>query len=142
MAAPSIARENFSTVSAVWRMRTTLVWLKASSARAWYFRLTRLPSVRVAMMAKVTKPMPPTCTRANTTAWPKKLRSVAGSISIRPVTVTADVAVNSASNTPKGWRCATGRDSSTVPIRIRTRKLPARTAGGLACSCPVRRAWR
>jgi len=134
MAAPSIARENFSTVSAVWRMRDTLVWLKASSARAWYFRLTRLPSVRAAMMAKVTKPMPPICTRDNKTAWPKKLRSVAGSMTIRPVTVTADVAENSASNTPKGWRCEIGRESSAVPARIRKRKLPARTAGGLACN--------
>ena len=77
-------------------------------------------------------PNPPSWISARITTWPKGLQWSAVSTTTRPVTHTADVAVNSASS---GWVQSPlaeeiGRTRMTVPIVIRTRKPRASTPAG------------
>ncbi len=76
------------------------------------------------MVVTVTMPSPPNCTSSRITAWPNRLQCSAVTTVVSPVTQVDEVAVNSASSS--GVDCpsadAAGRESSTVPIRIATRK--------------------
>ena len=49
------------------------------------------------------------------TPWPTTVRSLPTSITVRPVTVTAEVAVNRASQSPTLVLEQSGLDSSSVP---------------------------
>ena len=87
------------------------------------------PMSRSSMVAKVMKPRPPSWIRHSSTTWPKRLKVVAVSRTIRPVTHTAEVEVNSASNQPMlaPDRVAQGRESNMLPIRMMLAKPAAMT---------------
>ena len=69
------------------------------------------------------KPRPPTWTSPTITACPKPLQWVPVSTTARPVTVTAEVAVNAAASGEvgaPGW-VAHGSISSSVPVEMTIR---------------------
>ena len=74
--------------------------------------------------AAVTTPRPPTWMSSRITACPKEDQKVAVSCTTRPVTHTAETAVNRLSAKPAlpGARRETGSISSSVPARISAAK--------------------
>ena len=86
------------------------------------------PSATMIIVAKTIKPRPPTWIRTSRTICPKTEKVVPVSTATRPVTQTADVAVNRLSNRPMPFplREAAGNASKTVPSRITARKPRAR----------------
>src|SRR5690606_41047457 len=60
---------------------------------------------------------------------------------LRPVTVTAEVAVNSAVKKPRGLSAAKGRQSRPAPSTMSSMNPPASTMGGLALNTPPLRSF-
>ena len=80
--------------------------------------MRRLSRIRM-MVLKVMNPRPPIWIRVMRINCPRKVRSFPGSITVRPVTQTAEVAVNNASIKARGsWVLHTGMCSSSAPSRI------------------------
>jgi hypothetical protein len=76
-------------------------------------------------------PSPPSWMRARMTAWPKPLKAVAVSTTTRPVTQTAEVAVNRASTKAiRPPRALAGSQRRTPPARMARTKLRARARAG------------
>ena len=63
---------------------------------------------------------------------PNRVNEVPVSIITKPVTVTADVAVNRLCSQVIGKFVEIGNIKSSVPIKIKHIKLPARISGGAA----------
>src|SRR5688572_20097995 len=94
-------------------------------------KVMRRPRTTAKSTAKVMMPRPPACMSTRMTHWPKVVKRVPVSTTVRPVTHTAEVAVKSASRTVRASPCvAGGRRSSTVPAAIAAAKLATRTTGG------------
>ena len=87
------------------------------------------PEKKDSIRAMVTTPMPPIWMRTSSTPWPKRVQVVAVSRTMRPVTHTAEVAVNrqSPKGTEPGARLAKGSESRQAPRRISSRKPPTMT---------------
>jgi len=81
--------------------------------------LSRISSER-AVVAAIT-PRPPSWINSSRTAWEDPVRSLPVSTTERPVTQTAEVAVNSASTALKGRPRALRRKSNRVPVTISPR---------------------
>ena len=96
------------------------------------------PMTRKIIVAKVMKPRPPVWISTSSTTWPKVEYTVPVSRTTSPVTHTAEVEVNSASNQPTrpGSAHAAGSDKSALPMRISAAKPAAITGSGLK---PLRR---
>ncbi|OGK87196.1 MAG: hypothetical protein A2X52_18810 [Candidatus Rokubacteria bacterium GWC2_70_16] len=84
-------------------------------------------------------PTPPSCIRATSTSSPKRVWKPPGSYTTRPVVVTAEVAMKSASSSESSSRrsTASGRESRRVPARIVPRKPTATVCAGMSS-----RRWR
>ncbi len=80
-------------------------------------RPTPCPMKRAKKAKKLISPSPPTWMSESMTACPKGVKTVAVSTTVRPVTHTADVAVNKASRGSIPF-VAAGRRSRPVPVRI------------------------
>ena len=80
--------------------------------------------------AKVMMPMPPASISSSNTHWPNRVNWLPTSTTDRPVTVTAEVAVNMACNQLIGEWVAMGNLSSNAPNTIKKKKLPASATGG------------
>ena len=62
--------------------------------------------------------MPPSCIRMSRTALPKGVKKLAVSLTISPVTHTAEVAVKIASIGERVSLCENGKERSIVPVTI------------------------
>ena len=89
----------------------------------------RLPISTMPNVAKAMKPSPPTWIRHSSTICPKRLRSRPASIRERPVTHTADVAVNIPFKRPRDVpsALAAGSVNSSPPAKI-SAKNPRQSA--------------
>ena len=103
---------------------------------SWAISLPRTPSflltMRASSEARVRVPRPPTKMPTRMTSWPKKDQCTAVDTTVRPVTQTADTAVNMAwcSGVKSPVAEDTGRDSRAVNTRITTPNADsARRAG-------------
>ena len=84
----------------------------------------RRPSISMILVANTMKPSPPTWISTSRTACPNREKVVPVSTATRPVTHTAEVAVNRLSSRPmlRPSRVETGSASSSVPSRMMPRK--------------------
>lgn len=73
--------------------------------------------------ADVIRPNPPSCMRNIITVCPNNVKAVPVSTTIKPVTVTAEVAVNKVSNHEIVCVVAIGSFNNTVPITIRIKNF-------------------
>ena len=80
-------------------------------------------------------PRPPERIISASTTWPKPVRSVPISMIDRPVTVIADVAVNSASQIPTALLEHSGVASRPVPITITSRPVTTVNWGTVRRRC-------
>jgi hypothetical protein len=83
-----------------------------------------LPEITAMKAVTEMTPRPPICIKIRITIWPKSDQYAAVSLTIRPVTQTADVAVKKASSNDVQQRALdeTGSISRNVPSRITARK--------------------
>jgi hypothetical protein len=108
-----------------------VVW---TVSRSW--NETRPPATRRMSEENVMIPSPPSWMRARITDWPKPLNAVAVSTTTRPVTQTAEVAVNRASmKAMRPPRALAGSQRSTPPARTARKKLRARARAGRKKRC-------
>ncbi len=108
-----------------------LVWTASLSLSE-----TRPPATRRMSEENVMMPSPPSWMSARMTVCPKPLKAVAVSTTTRPVTQTAEVAVNRASTKPmRPPRALGGSQSRTPPMKMAGRKLRARTRAGWKNRC-------
>ena len=85
-------------------------------------------------------PSPPIWIRARITHWPKTVKAVPVSMTISPVTQTAEVAVNNASIQGMVWAVVeAGIFSRTVPERITRKKLNRISVAGFSFRMRLRR---
>ena len=130
---PSATIENTAT-----RRRTSRTEPRSRAPADSWARIRSVSAVRRPTRSRsssvepVMNPNPPTWMRPRITNCPKGLQYVAVSTTTRPVTHTADVAVNSAVtgvvHSPD--TADSGRVSRPVPMAIRTRNPRARTSAG------------
>src|SRR5690606_10171224 len=103
--------------------------LSVGLSSACVISLPRSPSLLLTSSPRnavlVMMPIPPTCIANRSTTWPKPDQCEGMSSVLRPVTVMAEVAVNSASRNPvRPVPCfATGSISSTVTTAMKTAKV-------------------
>ena len=94
-----------------------------SRINSLFFMEIRRPNIIMTRVANTMKPRPPTWISTSSTACPNREKVVPVSTATRPVTHTAEVAVNRLSNRPMLWpyRVETGSASSSVPSRMMPR---------------------
>ena len=80
---------------------------------------------------KVKIPKPPICIKLKIMVCPSKVKSLAVSSTINPVTHTALVDVNKASVKEIPAVVAFGSNNKNAPIKIMAKKLPTKTMAGL-----------
>ena len=75
--------------------------------------------------------MPPICMRTISMTWPNVVRQLTVSMTLSPVTQTADVAVKSASNAVSDPWLDRGSISRPLPMIMKKKKLAAKSTVGL-----------
>jgi hypothetical protein len=83
-----------------------------------------LPKAMTMTVENVIMPRPPSCIKVRIVSWPERVNCVPMSMTERPVTQTAEVAMNSASIIEIWLPSLIGNASNaTVPDSIKKRKL-------------------
>ncbi len=116
--ASSQASTTFRITSTSSSSRPTEVWFRSSRRKLECVSPIGSPKAESTSTAKVISPSPPSWISTSTTAWPKSVSCREMSTTLRPVTVTAETEVKSASGQRSGAVCASGSISANDPATI------------------------